>query len=105
MTTGDSRGSDFEGEAFITLQGYSGTTEEIKIVKPGRAKSSFARAETATFILRGVDVGYIYNVIVRIVSAFFPGVLGNGISLWAVAKKGVVRGQAAIVKRPAFRMS
>ena len=69
LTTSDLRGSDFEGEAFITLSGYNGTTEEMRLVQQGRSKSSFVRGETATFTVRGVDVSYVYSVTVRMVGS------------------------------------
>ena len=49
------------------MNGYDGTTSEIKLVKPGYAKCSFDRATTASFDLRAEDVGYIHSITVRIV--------------------------------------
>ena len=57
----------------MTFVGYDGTSDEMKLVKPGHSKSSFDRAQTASYEVQAIDVGYIYSVNVRIVSWLWIG--------------------------------
>ncbi len=41
----------------------------MRIAKPGFQRNSFDRAQTEVFTVKGIDVGYIYSVTVRIVSS------------------------------------
>ena len=65
VTTGNLHGADFDGDAFIRLNGYEGISEEIKLVEAGFSKSRFVRGGCADLNIRCVDVGYIYSVDVR----------------------------------------
>lgn len=65
ITTGDFHGADYDGEAFIKLIGYDATSEEVKLVETGFAKSRFVRGGSCNITIMSVDVGYIYSVEVR----------------------------------------
>eukprot|EP00798_Chlamydomonas_sp_ICE-L_P008862 gene8862-3748_t len=65
VSTGDLPGSEYQGDAWITISGYRGTTEEMKLVLHGHTHSSFQRGITEEFVVRGLDVGYVCSVALR----------------------------------------
>ncbi len=64
-------------QAFITLNGSMVTSKEMQLAEPGRQSASFKRNEEKELTVRGIDVGTVYSVDVRIVSLKGRGCVGE----------------------------
>lgn len=65
ITTANQRDADFDGQAFITIHGWNGSTPELPLVDPGRTTASFKRGQLSSFNLNSIDVGYLSSITIR----------------------------------------
>lgn len=67
IRTSDQRDADFDGQAFITIHGWNGSTPELPLVDSGRTTAAFTRAQVSSFTVNSVDVGYLSSITIRMV--------------------------------------
>ena len=67
VTTADQRGAAFDGQAFITINGWNGSTTELLLADPGRATAAFGRGQVSDFTVQSTDVGYLSSITIRMV--------------------------------------
>ena len=67
VSTSDQREADFEGQAFITINGWSGSTTELPLTEAGRSSAAFRRGQTLTFEVLSTDVGWLSYISVRMI--------------------------------------
>ncbi|GFH08766.1 uncharacterized protein HaLaN_03786, partial [Haematococcus lacustris] len=66
ITTGALPGADFDGEAFVTITGYNTSTAELRLCTDGAAQASFVAGRTQEYEVKGLDVGTITAITLRI---------------------------------------
>ena len=54
-------------KAFITINGWNGSTTELKLADQGRDTAAFRRGQTLSFDVMSTDVGWLSYITVRMV--------------------------------------